>query len=529
MEEDKKEENKEIDLSTEKARVDYFAAARPIEKEEFQKNHPGLTPDVFDEILNSAAGNALQPDFSFIPNKYETPEKIDGVNRRIGDEIERITGVLESSPLGGNDLSRTVNNFDGDASNAGKKLRVATGQNLQSLNEYINELKEGVIKKEDLPDNLENHELKDLLLAQNITLSNYLKELGFPRTEDFKGGKGSNDFNLEKLFSKDNNGSIIDRTNETNIRKEEIRTDVKSVTNVSPIVETNKSNPFNTNGGINPLINEKPNANVVSISPTSINPVTNVNNTQNKSTNSGSSVSNSSINSSNIVNTTSPIISNNSTNEFSSYQKYDPIDEIGQELGFTPRIETKNPEGINENVINQKESTSSVAPGEPYDAMEELGSIFNDKPTAILKSETSSIREVTNPSEKDNKMAVRTATTALSANSAPNVKSTGGIKLASEIPHIEKSEPSGIKKLNTVVSPTKEESVHKEESVIHEKNEIVKTEEKIHEPSDDTKPKPKEEPKPEPINLERLEGIMLQILSALKGPLLTIDGGIKYS
>jgi len=533
MAEDK---NKDIDLSSEKARVDYFASARPEERNEFSKNHPEISKEGYDNILQSAIGNSISPDFLFNPNKYDTIEKIDEVNKNISGEIERITGVLDKAMLGGPDLSITVSPFDIDNSQAGNKLRLAVGQNIKGINEYISDLGKGEIDKKDLPDNLEGHELRDLLEAQNLTISNYLKELGFPRSEDYKQPNNLQP-DIDKLFPKEGLPSVTDRTNETNIRKEDIKTETRTFTEIQS-VPVQSIKPIENRGGIlsGPILSEIPRANIPNIVVPSTTQNTSVTNSQTRLT-SPANVSN--INNSNLtnnVNTTNPTIINTNKENPESYKEYDAMDEISQELGLTPVIKKNNPEELTQENSRKTEVTSSASPNDTYDALDEMGGqlgIKKEKGLALIsESPLPTMVENIQPSDSRIIPIKKSNSTNIIQAETPVTKSTGVLGIISEMPRIEKSEPHSLKELKSVPTPQKDEKI--EDVTTIGKGLEKPMNEKIATNSLSTKEEGKKEndktiPTTEPVNLERLEGIMFQILNVLKGPILTIDSRVKYS
>jgi len=530
MAEEKNEVNKDIDLSTEKARVDYFASARPEEKENFVKNHPDVTDDGFDNILSSAIGNSLTPDFGFNSTKYDTPEKIDGVNRNIGSEIEKITGTLDKGILGTPDLSITVSPFDVDNSEAGNKLRIASGQNLKGLNEYIGELAKKEIDRNDLPEGLKSNDLKDLLDAQNLTISNYLKELGFPRTEDYKGPNNPQP-DLGKLFSNENTGSPTGTINETNVRNEQIKTETRSFTEINSIVPVQPKLFEPINNTPSPILNEIPRANIENIVVPSNTQNTSITNKETKLTSPTSVTNTNNSNSSTSINTTNPNIVNISRTNVSEYKQYDPLDEISWELGITPLVRNSEVEGIKSEIHPKNEATSSVTPSGTYDPIDDMERQLGIKEEKglVLRNETNPINEVS-PIVSDNKMMGLQKSNGTSISSqTPSIQSTGGLKITSEVPRVERSTPNSLREVQHVAPPQKQEIIEDvttigKQNQVHEEKHIFKTDQN----QEISKSPEKTVPAQEPPNFERLEGIMLQILSVLKGPLLTIDSKVKY-
>ena len=529
------DKNMDIDLSSEKARVDYFASARPEENEAFSKNHPEISKEGYDNILQSAIGNSISPDFLFNPNRYDTIEKIDGVNKNIGEEIERITGVLDKAMLGGPDLSITVSPFDIDNSQAGNKLRLAIGQNIKGINEYVSDLGNGEIDKKDLPDNLEGHDLRDLLAAQNLTISNYLKELGFPRTDDYKQPNNPQP-DIDKLFPKESVPSVIDRTNETNVRKEDIKTETRTFTEIQSIpVQPIKPIENRNNIVSSPILSEIPRANIPNIVVPSNTQNTSISNKETKLTSPTSVTNTNNSNSSTSINTTNPNIVNNSNTE---YKPYDAMDEMEYSLFQTKDgIDVKN-ENISKNSspthIIEKEKTSSITPtfDEPYDTMDDIEySLFKTKNGVGVKNENMAITDTKNVHPIDSKTIKNNQLSTIHSVETPKTKTTEGLKITSETPRLEKSEPYGLKELKSVPTPQKDEKVEDVTTIgkSPEKQETEKIASNSLVPTEEKKEMDKTISTTEPVNLERLEGIMFQILNVLKGPILTIDSRVKYS
>lgn len=313
-----------------------------------------------------------------------------------------------------------------------------------------------------------------------------------------------------KLLQNETIGGYLEKVIENNRSSENIRNESSSIKEITPIIIP--PTPINITGAADKV--ELENSNITNNSTLIVPSYSNISTkkteiSQPVSTNNLSTSSNIS-----TINSASPEISNvENINKEYSINSTSPVE-------IVPSFNTKETNRINEinstNSFGTESSTVEFIEQRP----QEINKI------SILPSESTSVKEVFNTDSKKETI-IRNDTGGIKKNIA-EVKNDGVIGIKSEEPRLERLQPQKIREI--------QQSQQKEDN-----KEEIKEKPKSREPENITeKPKKEEKTEPQiqqqppqiqqqPPNLERLESLMAEMVHLLKQPLITIDGGIKYS
>ena len=490
--------------------------ARSEREQEFKRNVS--TSDRAFNMVDAASVNSVFETLgitSIDPVRFDTSEKIDGVERDILGEERKNSSLVKDAQSDDNRLG--VFDEYAEASESGQALIAISGKSITSLRELANNKEE---KEKDPLDKEANRE--DIASAISTTMSQFLKELGIQRNQDLVNPR--NERNLGELFPKETRieereSLLKERTNSIENNsieriggKELIReTNINTISapSISEYSHAKEITGPEVHNQVEELIPIKSHTEAIETNPV--------------------------ISSPSIVNNTSPIIRNEFT-ETSINKGGTNYESVVNNT--TPSINTSHIEGSRETHLNERteslrqEANNYITNGfnEAPQIIPYLSEPMSSEPDSFFGSPSILFNE--SPSIKENigENYDRIVAGGISPTGyySSRLKNSGSSILSIETPQIQKKSANEIRTLDkgaiqmqNVINEEKEQAQPIINNQIKEVPE-VSPHQQI--------PQPVEPKKEEvPLNLKGIEGLLRQILITLKSPLMIADTKINYS